>query len=170
MADVNYTPHDWAAGEFVTEVLLDTEIRDPWTNIQSAWSTYTPLWGSSPTAPVLGNGTIAGRYRRIGKTILFSITLTMGSTTTFGGANQWLLGLPITPLLDKMRFANVQFYDSSVPAYWPGAALWTFGGNAIGLYTPNTTAGTSERVVNSTTPFTWATSDIITVNGSYESG
>ena len=49
-----------------------------------AWATFTPTWTASGTAPSLGNGTLIGRYQRIGRTIKFHINLAPGSTTTFG--------------------------------------------------------------------------------------
>lgn len=45
---------------------------------------YTPVWTAATTAPVLGNGTLTGGYMLVGKMCDFVITLTAGSTTTFG--------------------------------------------------------------------------------------
>lgn len=58
--------------------------------VGGVWSTYTPAWTATGTAPSLGNGTIAGQYRRIGTLLVGHIDLTMGSTTTYGsGAYAW---------------------------------------------------------------------------------
>jgi hypothetical protein len=49
------------------------------------WSiAYTPTLSSGGTAPVLGNGTINGRWTRQGSTVFVTIEFTMGSTTTLG--------------------------------------------------------------------------------------
>lgn len=57
-----------------------------------AWTSYTPTWTSSGTQPALGNGTLVGRYARIGRTIVCQINLIPGSTTTFGtGTYSWAL-------------------------------------------------------------------------------
>jgi hypothetical protein len=55
------------------------------------WVTYTPTL----TNATLGNGTLTGRYRKVGTTVHVRATLTTGSTTTFlGGSNQVFLGIP----------------------------------------------------------------------------
>lgn len=46
--------------------------------------TYTPAFASGGVTPVLGNGTITGRYTRFGDIVFYKIVLTAGSTTTFG--------------------------------------------------------------------------------------
>ena len=49
-------------------------------NVQS----YTPTWGSTGTAPSLGNGTLTGSYQQFGKLVYFRAVLTLGSTSTIG--------------------------------------------------------------------------------------
>lgn len=51
------------------------------------WATYTPTWTAATTNPVIGNGTITGRYRRIGTTGHIRIVIRPGSTTTFGSGS-----------------------------------------------------------------------------------
>lgn len=51
---------------------------------QSAWTSYTPVWSSSGTAPSLGNGTLVGYYAKIGRDVTAKIFLSTGSTTTYG--------------------------------------------------------------------------------------
>lgn len=57
------------------------------------WQTYTPTWTGATTNPVIGNGTISGRYMKIEKTCHVIIALSFGSTTT-GGASTLSLSLP----------------------------------------------------------------------------
>lgn len=60
----------------------------------SAWTTYTPTWTCSGTAPAIGNGTLTGRYHRLfGRTYLVIINMTAGSTTTFG-TGVWSFATP----------------------------------------------------------------------------
>lgn len=168
MPIVNYTPHDWSSGEFVTDTLMDAEVRDPWTNIQSAWTAYTPVWTAATTNPVIGNGSFTGSaYQRVGKTIDFVIVITAGSTTTFG-TGQWNISLPFTPKQDGLRFANGNLFDSSASLRYTCSSTWIAGSSINALWTPPTTAGVNERAVNPTQPFTWATSDVLTLNGRYE--
>lgn len=65
---------------------LAAAIGDPWT-------AYNPTWTAVTTNPTLGNGTLVGAYRMIGKTMHFRIVLTVGSTTTLGNG-AYMFGLP----------------------------------------------------------------------------
>ena len=73
----------------------------------STWDTYTPAWTAVTANPSLGNGTLTGRYFKIGKLYIVEISLAMGSTTTFGTGNyRWSLptaaasGAPILGIAD----------------------------------------------------------------------
>lgn len=59
------------------------------------WITYVPVWTAQTSDPALGNGTLEGRYMRLGHTIFFRVVLTIGSTTTFG-SNFWKFTMPTT--------------------------------------------------------------------------
>lgn len=56
-------------------------------------TSYTPTWSASTTNPTLGNGTIAGRYFRMGRYVFFNIFVVGGSTTT-GGSGAYSFSLP----------------------------------------------------------------------------
>ena len=57
------------------------------------WTSYTPTWASSGTAPSLGNGTLQGLYLQVGKLVHVLINFKAGSTTTFG-TGAWSFTLP----------------------------------------------------------------------------
>lgn len=60
------------------------------------WTPYTPTWTASPTNPVIGNGTISGRYVLLGpKTCLCRWTIVTGSSTTLGSGG-YQVGHPFT--------------------------------------------------------------------------
>lgn len=59
------------------------------------WTDYTPTWASSGTQPAIGDGSILGRYVRIGDTIYAMGKLLAGSTTTYG-TGTYTLSLPVT--------------------------------------------------------------------------
>jgi len=62
---------------------------------QGAWTSYTPAWTSSGTAPALVNGTIVGYYAKVGRLVVAKIEMNSGSSTTFGtGYYSW--SLPFT--------------------------------------------------------------------------
>ncbi len=58
------------------------------------WAAYTPTWGSTGTAPAIGNGTLVGRWVQFGKAVHFNLVFTFGSTTTFGTGG-YSFGVPV---------------------------------------------------------------------------
>lgn len=58
-----------------------------------AWTTYTPTWTAVSVNPAINNGTIAGKYIQIGKTVTAKIEINAGTTTSFG-TGLYAFGLP----------------------------------------------------------------------------
>ena len=120
-----------------------------------AWTSYTPVWTSSGTAPSIGNGSIVGAYRRVGDSMELAVYLTMGSTSTFGSGN-WQFSIP----------ANYTISTSPVPQGMCGIAdaqiggvnnwqmqTWTYSSTTLGAILNGTWA-------TATTPGTWAASNV----------
>lgn len=133
-----------------------------------AWLSYTPTWSTSGTAPSLGNGTLTGYYnvfyRRYG-VVLFSFVA--GSTTTFG-TGTWSFTLP-SALDPSSIYANVQGAGQAVDVSAGYYFLAQDQGylRSAGKATPWATQSSSSfsaRKVTSTIPFTWATSDQLTMS------
>lgn len=93
MGDLNSSPRTWVAGEFVTQTMLNDELRIPLTLLQSAWTPWTPTLSSDTTAPSLGNSTLTGLYHRVGKSIMWRLRLVIGSTFA-AGAGSYFMSLP----------------------------------------------------------------------------
>lgn len=125
-----------------------------------AWTTYTPV--SVGSGFTIGNGTAEGRYKKIGKTVFYTITITFGSTTTF--VSSWNFLFP-TAYYSDVRLvynnARILYRDVSASAFYDGCTL----GSSMGYYT----AVNSKSVLTTTTPFTWASGDQIYISGFYES-
>ncbi|AGP56193.1 hypothetical protein [Streptomyces rapamycinicus] len=92
---MSFAPRTWNAGETVTDTMLNEEIRDQFNEIFAAWTSYTPTWTAATTNPSLGNGTLIGRYLKVGRTCTAHINLVTGSTTTYGSGN-YAWALPFT--------------------------------------------------------------------------
>ncbi|MET9506927.1 hypothetical protein ABZX62_00315 [Streptomyces flavidovirens] len=92
---MTFTPRTWVVGETVSAALMNAEIRDQFNEMFAAWTAYTPTWTAATTNPSLGNGTLTGRYLKIGRTCKVLIVLTLGSTSTYGSGNL-RLSLPVT--------------------------------------------------------------------------
>lgn len=131
----------------------------------AAWQTYTPTWGSTTgTQPTVGNGTVSGRYQKVGKTVHLWVRILVGSTTTFGSA-QWTLSLPVPSLASGIvQMLPGRSFDVSSPNAWLAVGHLTTGGT-ITLETQGTV---DTDVMSATQPFTWANGDFVVLQGTYE--
>lgn len=128
-----------------------------------AWTAYTPTLGGTGWA--IGNGTATGKYVQIGKIVHFRAKITLGSTST-AGASAATVSLPLTAAanLTNSMFSS-QLLDSSAASRYIAA---------VDVATTTTVSpmsvGTGGLLAYLTTsaPYTWATSDEISVSGTYE--
>lgn len=130
-----------------------------------AWSTYSPTWTAASTNPAIGNGTIAGRYVQVGKTVHFRVVITMGSTTTYG-TGQWSVTLPVASVAAGVQdLIGEAFIGGGV---YPLRGRIATGTSTVLLYCDPTTAGGFLRSVTATTPGTWINATVLVIQGTYE--
>lgn len=131
-----------------------------------SWIAYTPTW-TATSNPAIGNGTIEGYYKVIGKTCFVRGNVQMGSTTTFG-SGEWHVGLPFSAKHADAIQMTVSILDAG--SAWYNAQLngarAGFSDKSAIQYV-NHTNGTADSV-SPTTPITWASGDRFMFNGSYE--
>ncbi len=122
----------------------------------NAWTAYTPSWTSLGTAPVLGNGTLAGRFKKFGKWGMFRLTLTAGTTTTFGTL-AYRFSLPAGwALFDLTTIDGIgSVYDLSATTAFNGT-VWPISTTTVELRTHSAASAVTNAV-----PVTLATGDII---------
>lgn len=161
---------DWGT-DVVTDLnSLDSDIGDLEADIaglEAAWISFTPTWTTSGTAPSLGNGTLTGKYRQVGKTIQFRVRFVPGSTTTFGTGN-YFFALP--------PFASVSLGSFDLPTEGSGVAVDVSTQVRYRIIpTINTTTvvwlntgDNNPGVVQATAPATWANGDSFNFGGTYE--
>lgn len=126
-----------------------------------AWTAYTPTWGSM----ALGSGTLNCAYAVFGKTVHFRVQLVFGSGTSFTGTQ--VLSLPVAVKSGTFPVFFGEAYDVNVGGVWRvSSSIQT--STTTALVIPPTTAGTYDRVINGTTPFTWTTPDRVSISGTYE--
>jgi hypothetical protein len=139
------------------------------TNYETAWTPYTPAWTTDGvTQPVIGNGSVTGAYKQIGKTVFVRVKLNCGSTTTFG-TGAWQFGLPVTASnADGIQFP-CSILENSV-AWFGGTVNGTYSGATFksAIITPQPFTHT-QAAVTATSPFTWGDTDSLQFNGTYES-
>ena len=160
----------WLADGSVTSArILDATIvaADLASSVGSfgAWTAYTPTWGSGGTAPAIGNGTITGAYQKIGRTTRFRVLLTAGSTTTFG-TSYYSFTVPVTAA------------SGATGSYTPVGQSVALDFSSTLIYEASTILTNTTQVilryqgagglVGATAPVTFAASDIIAINGTYE--
>jgi hypothetical protein len=129
-----------------------------------AWNSFTTTWGSGGTAPAIGNGTIASSYSQIGKTVSFRIVLTAGSTTTFG-TSYYTFTVPVTAASGATGsytpIGNAFASDTSASLYY---AATTILANTTQVFARYQTSGLFGQL----TPVTFANTDIIAIQGTYQ--
>jgi hypothetical protein len=125
------------------------------------WTTYTP----TVTGITVGNGTLTGRYLKIGKMVSAFVKFTLGSTSAIGADNY--VQLPFAFANGNSQLVTTSYLDNAVAEY-PGYGSTIFTEN-VRLYVLNT-AGTnaSFTLVTATSPFTWGTGDSFNFTYTYE--
>lgn len=136
-----------------------------------AWTTFTPTWTGSSSNPAIGDGTLLGYYRQIGKTVHCTVILKAGSTTTYGSGT-FRFAAPVAArnvsnliwvgscwLLDSgtINQTGVVFIGSSdIDAAFSASYFVLLNDGATGGF------------VGQTVPFTWAVNDKLIFTITYE--
>lgn len=128
-----------------------------------AWRSFTPTWTAGTTNPTLGNGTLAGRYTVIGRTVHFRVELTFGSTTTVGvGSYRWAPPLPLANILggasEPVGQATLQ--DTSASTRYARTAYVSAAGISL--------TAEDGTIAGHANPAAWANGDTICIYGTYE--
>lgn len=132
-----------------------------WRIIDIAWSDYTPTFSNF----TLGNGTVTGKYFRIGRLVHFIVQVTLGSTSSVSATGGIQASLPVA-YASTARFHGTA--RMAVGSTFMGTLIGS-GGNAV-MYV-NNVSGTYETVTLTTNaiPGTWATNHTFLMQGTYES-
>jgi hypothetical protein len=148
------TPFPFTSGQILTAAQM---------NSIGELLSFTPTWTCSGTAPAIGNGSLTGSYWRVQNLIYFIITLTAGSTTTFGtGTFRFNLPLATSSIQRNLGF-YAQSLDSGVAWYTNGYAEGASSSSST-FVVPFTSAGAA---YTNAVPFAWGTNDQLIVAGSY---
>ena len=135
------------------------------------WTTYSPIWTSTGTAPVLGNGSLTGRYVNIGATIVGELRLSLGSSTT-RGTGSYRFSLPTTGVAENFQpMGQVVVRDEGPGSTFFGTAIFNNGqDDRMELWIHSQSGSFDEGVpVAADTPFLFSVNDKILVHFQYES-
>lgn len=123
-----------------------------------AWTSFTPTWTATSTAPSIGNGTRVGRYIKRGRDIKGSIKFVMGSTTNFG-TGVYFFGIPEAIANQGVGYGGMSIVTDFGTKNYPFLPLIETGNSLFSLI--NTSTGAQLQHNN---PFTWAPGDIIQIS------
>lgn len=123
--------------------------------IATAWTDWTVAWASTGTQPAVGNATISGRYKTVGKLCFFFFSITMGSTTTYGtGTYSFSFPPGVTSFAGASSVA-FGFRDTSAATHTVGWSVYNSGSTAMDA------RPVGGNLAGPTTPYTFAANDII---------
>lgn len=152
-------------GETVTAAMLNAEIRDQLNSIFDTWTTYTPAWTAATTNPVLGNGVLAGQYIKVGRTCTVTVTLTMGSTTTYG-SGAYMLTLPVTAASATVSYLGAARLGAA--RIWLGHAVIPPGDNKATITFDSSATDTRGTNWTGSSPETLAASHVMRFSLTYQ--
>lgn len=136
--------------------------------IGPAWKPYTPVWTGATTNPVIGLGTITGRYLKVGRSVQVVIEILPGSNTTYG-SGAFRVSLPFTAVTVPEQCLHGRFFDTSTGVAYAGSC--SLSGLTYAVLQGLTVTGTDIRVstLSQGSPtVTWANGDALRIWGTYE--
>jgi hypothetical protein len=150
-------------GQVLTADTTVSPYKVKWATASSglpSWTTYTPSLSGSIT---IGNGTLTGRYMESNTTVIAEVTILFGSTTTINSTV--FIGLP-SSASSGSQIHNLHLRDEGTATYTGHAIV---SGSSVVCYIDGASGTYVSSVgINSTTPFTWTTTDFIKLNITYE--
>lgn len=121
------------------------------------WQAYTPVWNQT-----IGNGTITGYYKQIGKTVHYIQSTTLGTTsnTTTGGTFTWTLPVPANTRFGTRTTVGTTIFFGGAEVI--GIALLFDSTHAQLIFHSQTAAATTGN------PGGWTTGAQVVIQGTYE--
>lgn len=149
--------YPWSTNDILTASDLNAAIS---TGVIStglgAWTSFTPTW----TNVTVGNASQASAYFKAGKFVAVRYRFVFGSTSAFTGAP--LVSLPVGANTNSYGGGQIATYrDVSASADYNGIIRLAGTSSAWPLLLNVTGANDSRANISSTTPFTWASGDIL---------
>lgn len=138
------------------------------TKLAVPYTSYTPTWAATGTAPSFGNSVVTTRWAQVGKLVHFYGRIVFGSSASFG-TGAFVFTLPVFSALvpGVLRgFGTVDMLDSSSNARVLCIAETTTTSTFYIVY--SATYLGAGALVGQLAPWTWAVSDEISFNLVYE--
>lgn len=121
--------------------------------LSSAWTEYPGLtWTASSVNPAIVNGLLTAHYTQVDSLVLYKGAIVMGGSTTFG-TGYWILTMPVAATLGSRNVGVAALHDTS--------ASTADRAGALELLSSTTFRVVANGRTDATTPFTWASGDIL---------
>lgn len=148
----------------ITNAKLSTSAGE----IGGAWASWTPTW----TTLTIGNATVVGKYKQVGKLVFFKLLVTLGNTSSFGSGDT-TFSLPVTSTSDYVQFSSIigqaRFTDTGgSPSSYLGHVCWHSTTAAALQSELASSTYVNGNNVDADEPHTWAATDVISAQGFYE--
>lgn len=144
--------------------ITDIDDFSPYQALTGAWTDWssTFAWTATSVNPAVGNGTKSAKYIQVGKLVIFTASIIMGTTTTYG-TGTWLFSVPFTSATTDLHAGVSWLVDQGTATNrQPGVVRFNTTSNV-------TITGGSGGPVAAAIPFTWASTDRIGFTLVYES-
>lgn len=166
MGVLNTTPGTAVAGTTLTAAFWNAEVRDALTNLQSAWTSYTPALTASTTNPTLGTGSsVGGAYHQFGKTVFGTANVTFGTSGVVVGSGRYAISLPVAASTTFVVVGEGFYTDASGPTTFLFICR-LLTSTTFAMYLDNQTAGVFG--VGSAAPVVPAASDSMNLKFHYQ--
>jgi hypothetical protein len=154
-------------GADVTTILAALHgLADAWTDASAA-IVSGGAWTAAGTAPAIGNALVSSNVWQVGKTVHWQASIFFGSTTTFG-TSTWTIAWPVAPAtigVNNAATCGAAFlYDNSAATARQAGICVSNGTLGVNFYPGGGTLG----VVTNLAPFTWAVSDRLVWDITYQ--
>lgn len=158
------TPYDWQVPDYTDPADAPAAFRAFADGVADTIrsGSYTPQWSQDgDTNLSIGNGSLIGRYQRVGRLVLATIVLVRGSTTNAGSAGyRWTV--PYSPADYRTVAGAAMVTRSGGAAYFPAITSGVGGVMVRALLT------SSGARISNTAPGSWGVGDSIVVHAMYE--
>lgn len=131
------------------------------------WTSWSPAWTATSVNPAIGDGTLVGRYFKVGRFVMEYIKLTYGSTST-AGTGAWIFSRALTSSARLMPGSIGYVFDASTTRQY--AMMIDVASTTTILPKVILTNSTYAEYdsVSAGAPITWAVSDTLTLLNLYE--
>lgn len=153
-----------------------------WHIWDSVTQSYNVSWTSQAGTPAIGNGQLAGRYRRMGRLCWVDIVWSLGATGSNGGTGSYTFTLPAAALSGIEQFLTCKAFMPGTGSALGYGYITSGGANSVVPYMPvnlannnamnpaqsANTAGTSGTGVPAVAGFTYSPGANMAISGAYE--